>query len=42
MEAIVKTVVDLDDVGGVLTEEWKTNYEKSTPPKGLREATGDI
>ena len=23
MEAVLKTRVDLDDVGGVLTEEWK-------------------
>ena len=33
MEAIVKTVVDLDDVGGVLTEEWK----EGTPTYNLRD-----
>ena len=27
---------------GACDDEGKTNYEKSTPSKGLRETTGDI
>lgn len=32
MEAIVKTQADLDDVGGILTEEWK----EGTPTYNFR------